>query len=768
LATSDLGSVMASDNSSGPGPAPIVLRIKLRYDDVELMIQRFSSNVGKSGLFLPTKSLQPIGAEVKFELRLADDSPALVGLGRVKAATPPDPHDPKAAFGIAIELMRVTPQSRALILRMLEHRRAVGLPEIGLPTAADIDHARREDSAGAVRAPPAEPIALAEPRDEPLLTAPRRTSAAIPVSDVQAAAPLGPEPVRRKRVALSELIDSASRSASGAAVALPGLDDEVDVAAAISRARSLAGAGLDAELDQLAEQAAAPIEISIEAASAELARQLGGSAVRRDRSARWATPPATQGALAEAVEPVDESAASAAEASEPVDEFAASAAEASEPVDEFAVSVSEASEPVDEFAVSVSEASEPVDEFAVSVSEASEPVDEFAVSAAEAADAVEAADPAVAVEPIAEPAVDPAAESAGDPADEFDLDDAEHTEMGGAPSPGDADELDLASALGIAADRELVDDGDDGGDGDDRDDDPHDVSLEEIEDFEILAEADADDEDLLAAPSDDDLSDRRVVEVELPVGPPAEGESDFAAQLDLGDEDGYFAVSATELASSHLLDEGVSGRPRRGSRSNGHDRAARQLDPHVDSAGLALAAFEPSDDLLDLAEPRDPIERGLGVQPIFEPEPSSSITMAGELSESFDLDIPSSYPVPAAPPRPSHEPAVRRAAPAPTALPSLYDSPVEDFELEHALEALDVDLDDLSIPHAATELQRGAIPQAARQRAAARGARPAGAAPAQVRPARRLSGSTSAPSRRIVASRPPSDDGIAIEFEEED
>ena len=122
-----------------------MLRIKLRYDDVEVMVQRFAANVGKSGLFLPTRSLQPVGAEIKFELRLADDTAVLVGQGRVKAANPHDPHNPKAAAGMAIELMRVTPQSRALILRMLQRRRELGLPEVGLPTAADVDAARRSE-----------------------------------------------------------------------------------------------------------------------------------------------------------------------------------------------------------------------------------------------------------------------------------------------------------------------------------------------------------------------------------------------------------------------------------------------------------------------------------------------------------------------------------------------------------------------------------------------------------------------------------------------
>src|SRR6187399_2656539 len=114
---------MSSDDSSARPAAPVVLRIKLRYDTVDAMVQRFAPNVGKSGLFLPTKSVQPLGAEIKFELRLADDKPALVGLGRVKAVKEPDPNNPKAAFGMAIELMRVTRESRDLILRMLERRR---------------------------------------------------------------------------------------------------------------------------------------------------------------------------------------------------------------------------------------------------------------------------------------------------------------------------------------------------------------------------------------------------------------------------------------------------------------------------------------------------------------------------------------------------------------------------------------------------------------------------------------------------------------------
>ncbi|MCX5748407.1 MAG: hypothetical protein NT062_38630, partial [Proteobacteria bacterium] len=121
-----------------PARPPIVLRIKLRYEDVDVLVQRFAPNVGKAGLFLPTKALHPIGTELKFELRLANDTPVIVGLGRVMVVREPDPANPKAVFGMGVELMRVTKESRDLILRMLERRRQLGLAEVGLPSPDEI------------------------------------------------------------------------------------------------------------------------------------------------------------------------------------------------------------------------------------------------------------------------------------------------------------------------------------------------------------------------------------------------------------------------------------------------------------------------------------------------------------------------------------------------------------------------------------------------------------------------------------------------------
>ncbi|HEY5921013.1 MAG TPA: hypothetical protein VIV11_05050, partial [Kofleriaceae bacterium] len=292
---------MAPDDNSGARPAgPVVLRIKLRYDDVEAMVQRFAPNVGKSGLFLPTKSVQPVGTEVKFELRLANDVPVLVGMGRVKHVRHPDPDNPRAAFGMAIELMRVSREGREVIIRMLERRRAMGLPDAAIPIPEDLETARRaevetqprRDEGAVIReALPAIPSASAA-----LLTSARPGSGPIAVARensgrVQVPV-LAPERSRPRRPHVQELIEKAAELSARIVLPTPELDMHVDLDRVLSRARALAGGDLDVELATLREAAATPFEINVEAASAELARQLGGKPIaKRDKSARWEAPP---------------------------------------------------------------------------------------------------------------------------------------------------------------------------------------------------------------------------------------------------------------------------------------------------------------------------------------------------------------------------------------------------------------------------------------------------------------------------------------------
>src|SRR5262249_26518584 len=92
-----------------------------------------------------TRGIQPVGTEVRFELRIANDTIVLGGLGRVKTVREPDPTKPRAAFGMGIELLRVTREGRELIMRMIERRRAMGLPDVAIPVPEDLESAKRAD-----------------------------------------------------------------------------------------------------------------------------------------------------------------------------------------------------------------------------------------------------------------------------------------------------------------------------------------------------------------------------------------------------------------------------------------------------------------------------------------------------------------------------------------------------------------------------------------------------------------------------------------------
>ncbi|HEU0032973.1 MAG TPA: hypothetical protein VFQ53_20215 [Kofleriaceae bacterium] len=796
-----------------------MLRIKLRYDDLEAMVQRFAPNVGKSGLFLPTKSLQPVGAEIKFELRLTTDQPALVGMGRVKAAKPPDPDDPKATFGMAIELMRVTRESRDLILQMLDHRRVLGLADVAIPMPADMDAARQalgSDGKSAIATPPAgvpTQIAPSDSMPEALLTAPRRITGPIVAVKDDSVAPLPPEPARRKRPAVHEVIEAASGPIAAATVSVPGLDDDVDVASILARARALAGGDLDAELDALRETAAAPLSIDVEAASAELAKQLGGAAVRRDRSARWAPPPPSVSEAVSAPEPEAVPAPVPAPVPDP-----APVADVDTPV-------------TPESALAPTDDAEAGDDMFADVSEVMPEVDaEPAVPRAESEPSFEEVESTQIGDNPVPTAVDPAAfdhhDDATRPSDDesilarrleaqlaeaeaeadddlgigaaFDRVISEHGEVDTPdperafihhfrlptadphyhdrePSPIEerlpADqrfhEAETYTPEGHAADDdrehehrlygEGVEDlatthGRNTGEPElppggyaagavvpvEDDEDLEEIEeIEEIDEFEIIAEADEGDADLLAAHGEVDAA----ASGDAP--PPRPSHSDFASRLALDEDESDLYPALPE-----------------------HDAS----DPRARSAGLALAAFDDEDSLSGFDPPSRPSPARVGVRPIYDDNGSTSYTLAGDLDdESLDLAPPPvGFPPlhqfdqsdvievePPAPRRRAGRIVEHEATPTPTPghrtrgarpISTARVADPEDDELESALEALDVDLDDLSMPHASTELSRDGRGLPVRGRPT-------------IRPA---SDRQSGPQRRTT------EDGVLIDFDDDD
>jgi uncharacterized protein (TIGR02266 family) len=197
-----------ADDATGGKKAPTVLRIKLRYDDLDSFVEKFAPNIGRAGLFIRTRTPKPVGAEVRFELRLSDDKPVVIGLGVVRWIRDYDPRRPRAVHGMGVEFTRVTKESREVLMKVLEFRKRHGLidGERGLPVPRDEDDAvarpARDDHSAPIEAIGDEPSGT--------VTAPTRS----PVADDGATtvrpaptAPAGPAGAKARPAAVERADD---------------------------------------------------------------------------------------------------------------------------------------------------------------------------------------------------------------------------------------------------------------------------------------------------------------------------------------------------------------------------------------------------------------------------------------------------------------------------------------------------------------------------------------------------------------------------------
>ncbi|HET6613418.1 MAG TPA: TIGR02266 family protein [Kofleriaceae bacterium] len=199
---------MADADKRGAARAPIVLRIRLRYPDVDTFIDKFSTNLSETGMFISTRSPRPPGTEVKFDFVLADDSPVIRGMGVVRWVREQDPEHPRRPYGMGVEFTNLDDQSRAVIERVIAHKHRLGVADhlpaapapAPAPAAAKIDP--RGDDLEALIAAAGDLSALiararAETIDDPELvellvpaSAPRAASAEAALAELRAL--LGP------------------------------------------------------------------------------------------------------------------------------------------------------------------------------------------------------------------------------------------------------------------------------------------------------------------------------------------------------------------------------------------------------------------------------------------------------------------------------------------------------------------------------------------------------------------------------------------------
>jgi molecular chaperone DnaK len=60
-----------------------VVRVRLRYPDLETFIEKYAPNVTRGGIFLASREPRPVGDVLRFEVMLRQGGPVLSGEGRV-------------------------------------------------------------------------------------------------------------------------------------------------------------------------------------------------------------------------------------------------------------------------------------------------------------------------------------------------------------------------------------------------------------------------------------------------------------------------------------------------------------------------------------------------------------------------------------------------------------------------------------------------------------------------------------------------------------
>ncbi|MGF1510429.1 MAG: TIGR02266 family protein [Myxococcota bacterium] len=92
----------------------VTLRITLRYRDLDEFMVRHAEHVSSAGLFIRSRSPKSPGTQVRFELRLSDGTPALIGTGAVVSVR--EDGDP----GMALRFNDLDADSRRTIEQMVQ------------------------------------------------------------------------------------------------------------------------------------------------------------------------------------------------------------------------------------------------------------------------------------------------------------------------------------------------------------------------------------------------------------------------------------------------------------------------------------------------------------------------------------------------------------------------------------------------------------------------------------------------------------------------
>src|SRR6185295_14803915 len=98
------------------------LLVKLKHSDVGSFAEEFATNLSPGGMFIRSRTPQPVGTLVKFEVQIAGGVRVLRGTAVVRWVR--DANNPEGPPGMGLQFQELDPLTQALIDRMLQLNRA--------------------------------------------------------------------------------------------------------------------------------------------------------------------------------------------------------------------------------------------------------------------------------------------------------------------------------------------------------------------------------------------------------------------------------------------------------------------------------------------------------------------------------------------------------------------------------------------------------------------------------------------------------------------
>jgi uncharacterized protein (TIGR02266 family) len=105
-----------------PGKPEDVVRVRLRYPDLETFVEKYAPNVTRGGIFLASRDPRPVGEVLRFEVLLRQGGPVLSGEGRVTWVKEFNPSEPHRPYGMGVQFLYVDPDARAVLDRLLRKK----------------------------------------------------------------------------------------------------------------------------------------------------------------------------------------------------------------------------------------------------------------------------------------------------------------------------------------------------------------------------------------------------------------------------------------------------------------------------------------------------------------------------------------------------------------------------------------------------------------------------------------------------------------------